>query len=320
MVASFSMRLSLIPAMRLVLLVLFVAVSLPCSLFAGMQEILDGLKASEFRFARSGSEVPFLPAGWLTHQYYPDASFEANLEILPDAEVQENATSLGAFMPLSVQSRDMVLVGVDLSLDRIKVQSGPFRDQDVVRLTPVAAWMRQVNRNNLVAAFAAPIFSKEVRSGGEWGTGGYAGVVGLHWRSDTMQWVYGAVYENSFGRDRFYPYLGLQWNPHPRLSVSLVIPWPTITYAPGEDWILQMGISPGGSSWVSRQDRYEVTESFGSWNLAAGLGRRLYGHFWLVGSAGLAGLRAWQLGEDDSALRYEAKPGAVFTLALQFRP
>ena len=164
------------------------------------------------------------------------------------------------------------------------------------------------------------MFSKEVRIGGDWATSAYAGVIALHWRSDTLQWVYGGVYENSFGRDTFYPYLGLQWNPHSRLSVSLVFPWPTITYSPKEDWIIQVGVSPGGSSWVDRSDRYEVTESLGSWNLTLGIGRRVYKSLWLTGSAGLAGLRAWQLGEDDSGIRYEAEPSAVFSIALQLRP
>ena len=32
---------------------------------AGMQETLEAILASEFRFARMESEVPFMPLGWL---------------------------------------------------------------------------------------------------------------------------------------------------------------------------------------------------------------------------------------------------------------
>ncbi|HSH10127.1 MAG TPA: hypothetical protein VK995_07035, partial [Oceanipulchritudo sp.] len=272
---------------------------------AGMQDVLEAIEASEFNFARATSEVPFLPLGWATNNYYPQARFEPEYLLLPDATVEENATSIGALMPVYVSTRDMILLGADLSLDLIRVKAGPFADQSVVRITPVAAWLHQLGQDDLVGSFVAPLFSKEIEQGGSWGASGYAGVVGMHWVSDRVQWLYGGVYQNSFGQDTFYPYLGLQWTPSPKLALSLIFPWPSITYVPAENWMLQVGISPGGSSWVKRRGAYEVTESFGSWNLTGSVGYRLHGSFWLVGSAGAAGFRAWELGNDDNGLRYE---------------
>jgi hypothetical protein len=284
------------------------------------RDILDAVQASQFRFARAQSEVPFMPTAWIGDNFYPNSRFEPEQGMLPSFAVEENQLSLGGVIPVYVRTNDMIVLGGDLNLNSISIKSGPFRDQSVVRITPVAAWLRQVTENDLVSAFVAPMFSKETSRGGDWGTSGYAGIVAMHWRSDTLQWLYGGVYENSFGQDTFYPYLGLQWAPNPKVVVSLVFPWPTITYAPAKDWILQLGVSPGGSSWVQRSGSYEITESLASWNLQAGVGYQLIERFWLVGSAGVAGFRSWQLGEDDSGIRYEAKPSAVFSLALEFRP
>ena len=289
-------------------------------ILAGVQDIIDAIQASEFRFARSQSEVPFLPVTWVGDTYYPNAGFESEKGDLPSFTAEENQVTLGGVIPVYVRTRDMIIVGGDLSLDSVGIKSGSFLDQTVIRITPVAAWLRQVTENDLVGAFVAPMFSKETHQGGTWGTSGYAGVVAMHWRSETLQWLYGGVYENSFGQETLYPYIGLQWLPHPQLSVSLVFPWPTITYAASKDWIFQLGISPGGSVWIRRNGSYEITESLGSWNFQLGVGYQLFENFWLVGSAGVAGFRSWQLGEDDTGIRYEAKPSAVFSLALEFRP
>jgi len=286
----------------------------------GMQEVLEAIKASEFRFARQSSEVPFLPMGWLQNSYYPDASFEPDRGDLPSGDVRENTLSLGAIIPVTVRSRDMFLLGGDIGLDSISVKTAPFRDQTVFRGTPIAAWLHQFDEDNLMGIFAAPIFSKEIENGGSWGASGYGGVIAMHWFSDSFQLMYGGVYQNSFGKETLLPYLGLLWNPNPRWSVAAVFPWPSLTFAPNKDWILQLALSPGGSSWVQRKGEYEVTESIGSWNLVTGVGYRLHEHIWLMASAGVAGFRVWELGEEDSGLRYEAEPSAVFTLSLQFRP
>ncbi|MEX0330782.1 MAG: DUF6268 family outer membrane beta-barrel protein [Puniceicoccaceae bacterium] len=285
----------------------------------GMQEVLEAVRESEFRFARSVSDVPFLPLGWVQDTYYPNAGFEPKRGNLPNVTIAQNTFSAGAVYPVDVRKREMVLVGGDLTMDFVGVKTGPFRDQRVLRLTPVAAWLKQASRDDLVGVFVAPMISKELKSGGPWGFSGYGGIVAMHYFSDTLQFLYGGVYHNNFGQHAAYPYLGVNWIPNSKWSVALVFPWPTIVYAPDKNWILQLGLAPGGGSWVRRRDSYEITEYLGSWNLQAGIGYRLYSHFWLVASGGMAGLRGWELGDSD-ALRYESKPSAVFALALQFRP
>jgi hypothetical protein len=285
-----------------------------------MQETLEAIRNSQFRFARSKSEVPFVPLGWLQDRYYPNSSFEAEEGSLPDATATENTLGLGAVLPAFVAQRDMVLLGGDVTQDYISVKSGPYADQNVLVLTPVAAWLHQLGEDDLIGAFGAPMFSYELRSAQEWGFSGYAGVVGMHYFSDEFQLVYGGIYQNSFGENLGYPYLGLNWIPSPHWSVALVIPWPTVTYVISDRWLAQLTVAPGGSSWVRRHGDFESTQSLNSWNVTAGASYRFYEKLWLFAGVGVAGFRGVTIEQEDNEDRLESKPGLVFSLAIQFRP
>ncbi len=173
-----------------------------------MDDILEAIKQSEFSFARSASDVPFFPVGWLQDNYYSAAEFEDQEGVRPTAEVTEHTFSAGAVLPVYVAKRDMWVLGGDLAWDRIDIQQGPYQDQSVLRVTPVAAWLHQYGEKDMVGIFVAPIFSKEQRADQAWATSGYGGVVALHWYSDQFQLLYGGVYEYSFGQHALYPYAG----------------------------------------------------------------------------------------------------------------
>jgi hypothetical protein len=292
----------------------------PRSVFAGIDDILQAVRESEFRFARVTSKVPFIPLGWGVYQNYPGTEFKNDTGSLPSAEVEENTISIGGILPAYVSKRNMFLLGGDIAWDYINVQSGPYSDQHIVRLTPVAAWMNQLDEDETVGAFAAPILSKDLAADQPVAVNGFAGVIGMHWSSDTLQWVYGGVYQYNFGESALYPYLGAQWLPTPRLSLSLLIPWPTIAYSPADRWLLQLGIAPGGSTWVKRGDGFESTQSFGSWNLYAGTAYQLQGPYWLFAGVGVTGNRGLTSTWGGVENRFEAQSSPVYILAIQLRP
>jgi len=287
---------------------------------AAVDDILEAIRQSEFRFARAGSEVPFIPVGWLQYRYYPVTAFHDEQDQLAPAEASEHAVSLGAIVPVHVDRRDMILLGGDLAWDSIQVKSGPYRDQRIARITPVAAWLHQFGTDHMVGAFVAPILSKEFEQDRPWSANGFAGLIGMYWYSDTLQWVYGGVYETYFGDDYFYPYLGMQWNPTPQWSVALLFPWPTVSYAPAKGWLLQLGIVPGGSSWVSNDQGFESTQALGSWNTSFGVSYQLQGSWWLYAGAGLTGLRSVTQRASGNEQYLDADPSPVYTLAIEFRP
>jgi hypothetical protein len=287
---------------------------------AGVQQIIDAISESEFRFARSTSTVPMMPFGWATETYYPRTKFSPEHGSSPSATIAETTSEAGGIIPALVTRRDMLLLGGDVGWDYISVRSGPYSDQSVTRLAPVAAWLHQWNDDNLTGVFAAPIFSQNQLGDGDWGVSGYAGVIGMRWFSDELQLLYGGVCQDSFGRQTFYPYLGVLWLPNPQTSLSLIFPWPSVTYALNERWIVKTSLAPGGSSWVRRDGDYESTQSLSSWNWTAGVGYRLHGKLWLLAGAGVAGLRGLAITHSDQRARLESDPSPVFTLSLQFRP
>ena len=295
-------------------------VLIPTIAHAGKNEILEAIQASEFRFIRMESEVPFIPIVWAQYLYYPGMRFEDVGSVLPDAEVVEHSVNFGLVMPAYVAKRDMLLLGGDIALENLRVTAGPYDDQNVVRVTPVVGWLHQFGQTDTLVAFAAPIFSLDLKGDEPWGTSGYGGLLGMHLINETLQVIYGGVYENSFGQEQAYPYFGVIWAPSLKSSVALVFPYPTISYVPSDRWLLQLGLTPGGASWVGRGDGFETTQSLSSWNLNAGVGYRVRGNFWLYASAGVAGLRGIEILSASDEQRFESQPGSVFGLAVQYRP
>jgi len=300
-------------------LIVLAWILIPTIAHAGINEIVEAVQSSEFRFTRSDSEVPFFPIGWAQYQYYPGMRFEDVDSVLPDAKVVEHSVNFGLVVPAYVAKRDMLLLGGDFALESLRVTSGPYDDQSIVRVTPVVSWLHQFGLTDTLIAFAAPIFSLDLKGDEAWGASGYAGLLGMHWINDTLQVIYGGVYENSFGQEQAYPYLGAMWDPSPKLSLALVFPYPTISYVPRDRWLLQLGMTPGGASWVGRGDGFETTQSLSSWNLDARVGYRFHGNFWLTASAGVAGLRGIEILSESDEQRFESQPGSVFGLAVQYR-
>jgi len=304
-------------ALRCGALVLLVACAGPAR--AGVDDLIDAIQSSEFRFGRAKSEVPFPPLGWVQYRAYDTAQFSDPQGLRPPAEAREETFSAGGLVPVYVAARNMVVVGGDVSVTSIGVRAGPYRDQRVEQATLVGAWLHQFGSETL-AVFAAPIFSRDDRSDRPSHVNGFGGVIGMHWHSDTLQWLYGAVVEYNFGARALYPYLGVLWLPTPRWSVALAVPWPTVAYALSDRWLLEAGVSPGSTSWVTEGSDVQSTQSLGAWNVSVGGAYRLHGRFWLYAGAGRTFGRELINGSAEGETRFDAESRPVFTLALQFRP
>jgi len=106
---------------------------LPQAALAGVNDILKAIQASEFRFARSESQVPFYPVGWVQNNFYPRARFQDERGVLPDGEVVENTLNLGLLMPAYVAKRDMLMLGADFAWDHLHAHPNPHRRRASLR-------------------------------------------------------------------------------------------------------------------------------------------------------------------------------------------
>jgi hypothetical protein len=286
---------------------------------AFIDDIIETVQRSEFRFVRSDSEIPFVPLSWVQTRSYLSTELVGETGGPPPGTFSETAFSEGLVLPAYVSTRDMLLLGEEVLFDKLDVESGPYSDQRVVSVAPIAVWLSQLDRENLLGVFAVPLFSREVEKHDSWGAQAFAGVIVMHWKSDRFQWLYGGVYEYSFGRHYFYPYLGAIWSPSRKCSLSLVFPWPTFNYAVNDRWLLSLGVAPGGSSWQAEPDGARVVYSFVGWNLDARVAWRFYERLWLQCGAGIAGLRRITITTGESATEIKSKPTLAFSVSVQFR-
>lgn len=287
---------------------------------AGIGELVQAVASSEVTFLRAESDVPFMPIAWAKHSHYGSAEF-TSLAGADPGPFSQSEWNVGMLAPVHAGRRDLVLLGVDVGHNRFRFDQTPAANGSVLAITPAAGWIRQLDEDDQIVAFVAPGFASALGDTADWALYSYAGLMGTRRVSDRLLWVYGAVHEYSAGSQFLYPYLGFQWLPNRNWSVALVVPWPTVSWAPNKKVFFSVGVVPGGASWHYREDGRRLSASFGSWNLMAGAGVNVYGKFWLQGQVGYAGLHGLQIDEQGGAsIDVRASNQPVYSLNLQFRP
>jgi len=281
---------------------------------AALDALMQAILESDFRLTTQESDIPFPRTAWVQTEYSP------HTEISGGARYAETAVSQGALWPASVSKRDMFVLGENIRWDQVEARTGPPDRHTVLTVSPIAAWLRQIDHDNLVAVFTAPFFSRELQHHDSWGMQCFTGVVALHWRDQHWKWLYGGVHEYTFGDNILYPYLGAIWTPSRHWSVNLVIPWPAVSYAPDKNTLYTLGLSPGGSAFVTDSSETKTRYSLNTWNLTTSAGRQLRPHLWLAAGAGISGLRSLTATDANDTRQLKIKSSPFFTLSLQFRP
>lgn len=286
-----------------------------------VEDTLAAIGRSEVSFLRADSLAPFPPIAWVSARRYTETKFLRDGEGSPNATFEQSGVSAAAILPAYVGRRDLVLAGAYAAQTRFDHDDPALSDHRVATVMPIAGWLRQYTEASQLGTFFAPSFSSELDGRGSGGTQLYTGLIGTTRTSDRWLWIYGGVYENSFGDSIFYPYAGFVWQIDPRWTLSLIAPWPALVYAPADDWFFQLGAEPGGASWKIRAADDEAVAEFGAWDLTLAVGRRLGGDIWLRAGGGVSGLRSLRVssgGETRLDADIDAHP--MFFISVEFRP
>lgn len=93
---------------------------------------------------------------------------------------------------------------------------------------------------------------------------------------------FGAYFSRDFGKDRFFPTLGLVWEPTAKWRINLTPPHVTIAHHPSENWILKLAAYPGGGSWNIDDSTSRKSRDINLRSVRVGLGieRRMYERCW----------------------------------------
>jgi hypothetical protein len=189
---------------------------------------------------------------------------------------------------------------------------------DVLSAAVPVGWARQTSEDWQVAAFVAPLGH---RKDGGWYWETLGGIFARHLRSDSVAWIFGVYFDVSTLEDFYTPYAGATWILNERWTLSAVLPWPAVTYAPSPRTLFRLGIAPSGTSWSVETETARPRVSFSSWNLGLSIEHRVFGNIWLGAEAGYSGLhgltvvgRHWESPE----LRLDDTPYAL--VRINFRP
>ena len=95
------------------------------------------------------------------------------------------------------------------------------------------------------------------------------------------------------------PYVGASWEVTEQWTLSAIMPWPALLYAPTRETLYRFGASPSGASRSRRQSSGKVSLDLDSWDLGLSAERRILGNLWVSLGAGVGRLQACRVTEGD---------------------
>jgi len=277
---------------------------------------------SDLVFARSFSNAPFLPVAFLGGTHYGDAtvSEEGATPETAGRKYQVSSTSQYAGVPFLLSKRSMAVLGEYVSYADFSVDNG--EDFSVTSVAIAAGYLYQVNPDWQVIAALVPFYNHS--SLGERGQDYWqvmGGAVARYTRNDRLWWLFGVVFDDSDFGTSVLPYVGASLTLTERWSVSAILPWPQLMYAPSKDWFLSLGASYSGNSWAVNNTTGQVGLNLSGFDFGFGGAMRLKGPLWLEGSVGVGGLRALTINDGDlSGPSIDVSSSPFIKLSLTFRP
>ena len=210
---------------------------------------------SELVFVRSLNNAPFLPVAFLGNTHYGDAmvSEEGGTPDTAGKRYRLNSTSQYAGVPFLLNKRSALVIGEYLSYTDFSVDNG--EDFSLTSATLAAGYLYQVNP--------------------DWQVMG--GVVTRYTRNERLWWLFGVAFDDSDFGTTWIPYVGASLVLNERWSVSALLPWPQVIYAPSKDWFVSAGASYSGSSWAVNSATGAVGLNLSGFDFGFGGGMRLPG-------------------------------------------
>jgi len=277
---------------------------------------------SDLVFARSFSNAPFLPVAFLGGTHYGDAtvSEEGATPETAGRKYRVSSTSQYAGVPFLLSKRSMAVLGEYVSYADFSVDNG--EDFSVTSASIAAGYLYQVNPDWQVIAALVPFYNHS--SLGERGKDYWqvmGGAVARYTRNDRLWWLFGVVFDDSDFGTSVLPYVGASLTLNERWSVSAILPWPQVMYAPSKDWFVSLGASYSGNSWAIDSGTGKVGLNLSGFDFGFGGGMRLKGPLWLEGAVGVGGLRALTINDGDiSGPSIDVSSSPFINLSLTFRP
>ncbi len=281
------------------------------------EKIIDSVIRSDFVFDRNISNVPFLPLAFVQYSNYGDSRFE---DCLPydTCDLYHDEFSQALVLPVWVGQKNMFLVGDTINLNWLEFENQKTR---VDSFGLILGWIQQPTTDWQWGGFLYPIYhstgSSNVLSDADEVLGG---VIARYRYSPRFHTWFGMVADVDKYDSVYYPYLGFDWLIGREWAVSLIPPWPTVTYAPGNDWLYKAGLLPGSTNWEVAGES-DINSSFSYWNAGFGVERRIKGDLWLELTGGVSGLAKFSVTSGgETVFENDLDQSPFWKIALNYRP
>ena len=286
--------------------------------FAAGEKIIEAIMRSDFIFDKNISNVPFLPLGYLQLKHNPEIEFEDNCLDVDACEFSYSSLSQGFGLPVWVGQQDMLILGETLESDKLE-----FANQTITINSwgVLAAWLSQPTPLWQVGAFAYVYEGFDQDASVDQDGGIIFGGGGRYRHQSTFHSYWGLVGLDEGNDPVYYPYVGFDWFIGKTISISALVPWPTISYSPDPDSIYKFGASVSGSDLVTEAGGKVSQNSLGIVDFGLAYEKRLSGMLWLETGAGYSGF-ARALITTDSDIEFESnlEPSPYVRFSLNLRP
>jgi len=286
-------------------------------------ETVDRLKSSDIEFQRRISNAPATPLAYLGVRRYGDARLVDDRSGITRDFAQTNLSAYAA-LPVRVGQRDAFFAGGWLSQSRFSADEPSVEDFNVNSVGFGAGWLRQLRPQWQAAAFILPVGHYNSLANSDWRLQTMGGAFVRYIQRDDLWWAFGMFADTGPDKSYVLPYVGASWVINPRWTLSAVLPWPALLYAPNKDWFFRFGASPSGANWTLNSGDEEVAVNFDSWNFGVTAERHLAGPVWGAIEGGVGGLRGLRLDARDADvdtpdINVDRSGYAALSLRLRFR-
>jgi len=277
---------------------------------------------SDLVFVRGLSNAPFLPVAFLGNTYYGDAmvSEEGATPETAGTRYNVNSTSQYAGVPFLLNKRSMVVLGEYVSYSNFSVDNG--EDFSVASASLAAGYLYQISDDWQMIGALVPFYNHS--SLGERGKDYWqvmGGAVARYTRNDRLWWLFGLGFNDSDFGTTWVPYVGASLILNERWSVSALLPWPQVIYAPSKDWFVSLGAAYSGNSWAVNSTTGAVGLNLSGFDFGFGAAMRLKGPLWVEGTVGVGGLRSLTINDGNvSGPSIDVSSSPFINISLTFRP
>ena len=278
--------------------------------------MIEAIMRSDFIFDRNISNVPFIPLAYLTLNQQHNLEFSGGCVDI-DCEFDYQSMSHGLAMPVWVGKKHMFLLGesletktIESGVNSINVDSGGI----------LAAWVSQPSVKWQAGAFIYAYRGIGDEDLAKEPKGNISGVVARYRHSVNFHSYWGMVRLEEYNNETLYPYIGFDWYIGKKWSISGLIPWPTIQYAPDKDVIYKFGAMFSGAEWAVNNNGEVLTNDFEKWDFGFAYERRLWNYVWGEIAIGYSGLGKFSISSDtDIEFDTKIEKAPFIRLALNVR-